>query len=162
MTLQAPTVTPSPTLLERTLRGLDALAVRLRRTSKTAPHLATGLRGEEAALFYLKGKGYVVVARRWKTPKLPGDVDLIAWDGETLCFIEVKTRTGRNIVPAEFSVDRQKQNTLRSLAAIYRKRLPESVGRPTPFRFDVVSVYLPIDGTTSVTEIDLFRAAFPR
>ena len=150
------------TLSERLLRGIDLLSSRLGRTSKIAPHLATGLRGEEAAFFYLKACGYVVVARRWSTPKLPGDIDLIAWDSDTLCFVEVKTRTGRNLVPAEFSVDQHKQNTLRSLASIFRKRLPEPFRSQTLVRFDVVAVYLPGVGTTGDPEVKLFRAAFSR
>ena len=147
-------------LSERLLRALDSLAARLGRTSNIAPHLATGLRGEEAALFYLKARGYVIVARRWITPKLPGDIDLIAWDGDTLCFIEVKTRTGRNMVPAEFAVDQHKQKTLRSLAMVFRKRLPEPKRQNTPVRFDVVAIYLPRDGAQAETEVELFRAAF--
>lgn len=149
--------------LERQLlRGIDLLAMRLGRERTSAPHLATGLRGEEEALFYLRRRGYVIVARRWRTPKVPGDVDLIGWDGGTLCFIEVKTRTGRDIVPAEFSVDQQKQKTLRSMASVFRKRLPESTRRQTLIRFDVVSVYLPVVGSDSKTEIEHFPGAFGR
>jgi putative endonuclease len=145
-------------LERRLLRGIDALVARLGRGRRTAPHLATGLRGEEEALFHLRKRGFVIVARRWSSPKMPGDVDLIGWDGETLCFIEVKTRTGRDIVPAEFAVDRKKQETLRGLASIYATRLPESKRRETPMRFDVVSVYF----TESEAEVEVFRGAFKR
>lgn len=55
-------------------------------------HLATGRHGELAAFFYLRRQGYIVVARGWRSGRLRGDIDLIAWHGETLCFIEVKTR----------------------------------------------------------------------
>ena len=44
-------------------------------------HLAVGIEGEDAALFYLRRKGYTIVARRWSSGDVPGDVDLIAWDG---------------------------------------------------------------------------------
>lgn len=144
----------------RLLLWIDALAARLNRLKPepVAQHLVTGLRGEEEALFYLKRRGYTIVARRWKTPKLFGDVDLIAWDGETLCFIEVKTRTGRNIVPAEYAVDGQKQRMLRQMAAAFRHRFPEKLRRAIPFRFDVVSVYLGGDSA----EIELFKDAFSR
>ncbi len=155
-------LSPAVTLSQRLLGGIDWLAGRLGRTPKIAPHLATGLRGEEAALFYLKSRGYTIVARRWSTPKLPGDVDLIAWEGDTLCFVEVKTRTGRNIVPAEFSVDQHKQRILRSLAMIFRKRFPEPARRQIPVRFDVVSVYLPRPGAQAKTEVELYPAAFSR
>ena len=144
------------------LRGIDLLAARLGRVhSETAPHLATGLRGEEEAFFYLRSLGYVVVARRWRTPKVLGDVDLIAWDGATLCLIEVKTRTGRNIVPAEFAVDEKKQKMLRSMAAAYSKRFPDAIRRELLIRFDVVSVYFAAESGLQ-TEIELFRGAFDR
>jgi putative endonuclease len=150
----------SLTLGQRLLRGIDALSSRLGRTPNLPPHLATGLRGEEEAFFYLRQQGYVVIARRWRTPKIPGDVDLIAWQGDTLCFIEVKTRTRRDIVPAEFAVDAQKQKMLRSMASVFRKRLPEQTRQQTLVRFDVVSVYLPNEGSASPPEMELFPAAF--
>jgi putative endonuclease len=152
-------------LERRLLRGIDALALRLgRRPANMPPHLATGLRGEEEALFHLRKLGYVIVARRWKTPKILGDVDLIGWDGDTLCFIEVKTRTGRDIVPAEFAVDQKKQKMLRSMASVYRKRFPEPQRSLILIRFDVVSVYLPATGADpqSKPEIEVFPAAFHR
>jgi putative endonuclease len=149
---------------QRILRGIDAISARLGRPFTGPAHLATGLRGEEEALFHLRKCGYLIVARRWRTPRLPGDIDLVAWDGDTLCFIEVKTRTGRDLVPAEFAVDEQKQKTLRALAAIFRKRFPEPKRRQIPFRFDVISVYLPgADADLrAAPEIDLFPGAFPR
>ena len=73
---------------------MDALA-KIGRAPRSAAHLATGLRGELEALFELRKIGYTVVARRWKGTKLRGDVDLIGWEGDCLCFIEVKTRTER-------------------------------------------------------------------
>jgi len=83
-------------LTERSLAGLNRLAGR--RGQNTMPaHLAVGIDGEDAALFYLQRKGYTVVARRWSSGEVPGDVDLIAWDGPMLCFIEVKTRTARDL-----------------------------------------------------------------
>ena len=95
------------------LRQLDALAALLGRGPRLAGHLATGLRGEREALFELRRMGYTVVARRWKNAKLRGDVDLIGWDGEWLCFIEVKTRTQRDAAPAEVAVDRDSRRCCR-------------------------------------------------
>ncbi len=157
----------SPSLQQGVLLGIDKLTTRVRPKAKAAPalppHLMTGLRGEEEALFHLRQRGYVIVARQWRTPRLPGDVDLIGWDGETLCFIEVKTRTGRDIVPAEFAVDEHKRELLRRLASAFQKRFPEPTRRQIRCRFDVVSVYLPSpeDGPKHRVEIDLFPAAFP-
>ena len=77
--------------------------------SELPAHLATGIEGEEAAYFHLVRKGYQVVARRWSSGNVPGDVDLIAWQGSLLCFIEVKTRTARDATPAEAAVDSHKR-----------------------------------------------------
>lgn len=126
-------------LLEHLLAGLGRLA-RKRSESGLPMHLKVGLAGEDAAFFYLRRKGYTVVARRWSSGNVAGDVDLIAWRGSLLCFVEVKTRTARDMTPAESAVDRHKQLTLRRLARAYIRQLPHT--EPPPVRFDVISVYL--------------------
>jgi putative endonuclease len=103
-------------------------------------HLLTGMDGEDAAFFYLRRKGYVVVARRWSSGDLPGDIDLIAWQGALLCMVEVKTRTAHDMSPAEVSVDWHKRNILRKLARQYVRQLPQET--QPQVRFDVLSVYL--------------------
>lgn len=139
------------------LRRMDALGKRLGRGSRGAEHLATGLRGEREALFHLRTLGYTVVARRWKSAKLRGDVDLIGWDGEWLCFVEVKTRTGRDVMsPAESAVDDAKQEMLRKMAHAYVRGFPEKLRREVPVRFDIVSVYLQQAGV----EFDVYKGAF--
>jgi putative endonuclease len=125
--------------LERAMGGLDRLA-RRRGRPVVPPHLATGIEGEDAAFFFLRRKGYTVVARRWSSGVTPGDVDLIAWQERLLCFVEVKTRTARDLTPAETAVDRHKRYTLRRLATRYLRQLP---GNERPqVRFDIISVYL--------------------
>jgi putative endonuclease len=138
------------------MRRMDGLASRRAPGSSESAHLATGERGEREALFYLRKMGYVVVARRWKSAKLWGDVDLIGWDGEWLCFVEVKTRSGRDAMPAESAVDRDKQDMLRRMARAYLRGFPEKLRAEVPVRFDVVSVYLLRSGV----EFDLYRGAF--
>jgi len=126
--------------LQRTMAGLDSLAARRGQADGMPAHLLTGIDGEEAACFYLLCKGYTVVARRWSSGNQPGDLDLIAWHGPMLCFFEVKTRTARDLSPAETAVDLHKRNVLRRLARQYIRQLP---GSPAPqARFDVISVYL--------------------
>lgn len=125
--------------LERTLKGLHRLARTRGRDSRPA-HLTVGIEGEDAVFFYLLRKRYTVVARRWASGDVPGDVDLIAWDGPVLCFIEVKARTAHDMTPAETAVDEHKRNVLRRLARRYVRQLPQKTAPAV--RFDVVSVYL--------------------
>ena len=127
-------------VLERVLGGLDGVAARRGRTPDQPDHLKAGIEGEEAAYFYLLRKGYTVVARRWSAGNVPGDLDLIAWQGSLLCFIEVKTRTAHDLTPAEAAVDAHKRNVLRRLARNYVRQLPGESAPQT--RFDVISVYL--------------------
>lgn len=127
--------------LEKAVAGLEWLAARGK--PEIPAHLAVGIEGEDAAYFYLLRKGYHVVARRWSAGNVPGDLDLVAWQGSLLCFIEVKTRTARDATPAEAAVDMHKRATLRRLARQYVRQLPQET--PPQVRFDVMSVYL-IDG----------------
>jgi putative endonuclease len=126
--------------LQRSLQRTAQFSRMLSREPRLPPHLIVGARGEDEALFYLRREGYTVVARQWKSVMFPGDLDLIAWQGDCLCVIEVKTRTKRSeIFTAESAVDADKRTTLRRLARAYVRRLPEP---PPHRRFDVVSVYL--------------------
>lgn len=125
-------------MVERSLAMLGRMA---RSSSNNLPqHLRTGLSGEEAALFDLLGKGYVLAAVRWRASNLKGDVDLIAWHGPVLCFVEVKTRTAHDMTPAEVAVDADKRRILRRMARAYLRQLPQK--EAPPVRFDVMSVYL--------------------
>lgn len=142
-------------LLERALGGLDRLARRRRSEPDLPSHLATGLAGEDAAFFSLRRKGYTVVARRWSSGDVPGDLDLIAWQGPLLCSIEVKTRSAHDCTPAEAAVDSHKRATLRRLARRYVRQLPQA--QMPSVRFDVISVYL-VRGEKP--EFTHFEAAF--
>jgi putative endonuclease len=126
-------------------------------------HLSTGQRGEDEAYFFLRQAGYVVVARNWRVSGRKGEVDLIAWERDVLCFIEVKTRTTRDVKPAEAAVDNDKQHQLRGMARAYLRRHQRrnSVrGQDAPSaRFDVVSVYYD-QRSGALTDIALFRGAF--
>jgi putative endonuclease len=142
-------------LLERTLTALDWVAKRRGRLPELASHIEIGERGEEAAYFFLRRQGYIVVARRWNDGPLPGDLDLIAWRDGVLCFIEVKTRTAHGLAPAELAVDENKRRILRRLARHYLRQLPEG---PVPeTRFDIVAVYEP---QGKPRELHLIEAAF--
>jgi putative endonuclease len=141
-------------LLQGLLGTSDRLAARFGRLQARAGHLETGRQGEEAAYFYLRGRGYVVVARDWRSGKIRGDLDLIAWDDSTLCFIEVKTRSSRKVATAESSVDEEKSRTLRRMARQYIRQIPFA---PEQTRFDVLSIYM---DNGHAQEFELFRGAF--
>ena len=141
-------------LFEQSLGILDRWAARSRNRIVMAPHLATGLRGEDAAYFHLRRLGYVIVARRWRSARQPGDIDLIGWNGEWLCFIEVKTRTRRDDMTAESAVDEDKRRMLRRMAREYLRNYDDR--EKIPVRFDVVSVYL----IGEKPEFDVFPGAF--
>jgi putative endonuclease len=134
------------------LRTLDSLIRILPHKDSTPEHLHTGRRGEEAAYFYLREQGYVMVARNYRSPRSRSELDLVGWDGETLCFIEVKTRTTRGVLPAETAVDAEKQLDLSRVAREFLRKIK---GNP-PVRFDIVSVYL----ESGQPDIELFRDAF--
>ena len=71
-------------------------------------HGNVGRRGEDLAHRYLRKKGYIVVARNWRPPQGGGEIDLIAWDGEALVFIEVKSRSrGSGARPSGISTGRR-------------------------------------------------------
>jgi putative endonuclease len=133
-------------ITQTVLRGLDRLATKTPEACKTPAHLLTGRRGEEDAYFYLRTKGYVMVARNFRTARHRGEIDLIGWakdKGEdVLCFIEVKTRTTRDVKPAHAAVDRKKRHDIRVVIRDYLRSLPRRQFPDTPqWRFDVVTVY---------------------
>jgi len=142
-------------MLERGLGALNSLALRRGRVPELPPHLVTGERGELAAYSYLRRRGFIVVARRWNDSPLPGDLDLIAWDGPTLCFIEVKTRGSREVTLASAAVDSQKRQILRRLARHYLRQLPDP--ESVEVRFDIVTVY---ESADKPPEIQLIPGAF--
>jgi putative endonuclease len=96
-----------------------------------------------------------MVARNFRSPRRRGEIDLIAWDNDVLCFIEVKTRTTRDVKPAQAAVDRDKQRGLAGVADEYLRHVAAS----PRWRFDVVTVYY--EGQSSQPSIELFRNAFP-
>ena len=141
-------------LTEFALKTLDWIAARTGAEEDVPESHRTGHRGEEAAYFYLRRLGYTMVARNFRSPRRRGEIDLIGWEGEMLCFIEVKSRTSRDVKPAEAAVDREKQKDLASVAREYLNRLP---GDPA-WRFDVISVYF--DNPSGNPQMVLFRNAF--
>ena len=112
-----------------------------------------GRRGEGHALRLLRAKGYRILGRNVRARF--GEIDVVAQQGKTLCFIEIKARTGLEFGLPEEAVDGRKQQRLRRLALWYlqSRRIPD-----VPVRFDVVSVLLHPDGRLARTR--LIPAAF--
>lgn len=158
-------------LVRTAANALDKLSDAVGRKDNTAAHIVTGQAGEDAAYFHLRKLGYVMVARNWRVPQCKGELDLVAWDGDVLCFIEVKTRTTHDVKPAEAAVDLHKRKEVAMMARNFLRRLRRE---PAPaYRFDVVSVYFSTGasgdpgrptparpGHPASAEITLFKNAF--
>ncbi len=101
----------------------------------------TGVKGEEAAARFLTRSGYAILDKNVRTRA--GEIDLVAMEGKTLVFVEVKTRRDMEGDPPQAAVNTRKQNRLGKLAHGYLKlkRI-----RPTPCRFDVISVIFNDEG----------------
>ncbi len=143
-----------PAVLTRTIiHGLDWIAARVLPAETRPRHLLTGTRGEEDAYFQLRKLGYTIVARNFRSPRCRGEIDLIGWDKDILCFIEVKTRTSHDVKTAEAAVDGHKRREIAQVSREYRRRL-----LPTcQWRFDIVSVYY--GSPNSRPQIEVFRNA---
>ena len=99
---------------------------------------ALGAKGERLAIRRLRRDGYRIVARNFRAAG--AEIDAIALDGDTLVFVEVKTRTGATAGRPEDSVHGLKQHRIRRAAALFA-RAHAMEERPT--RFDVVAVSRP-------------------
>jgi len=120
-------------------------------------HLVLGRRGERFALEYLKYReGYRIVATNFSIPlgrtlggaPVMGEIDIVAYDGEILTFVEVKTRTSEAVATAEAAVDRAKQRTIARTANAYRRLLKLT---KVPYRFDVVTVVFGDGASPTIT-----------
>jgi putative endonuclease len=93
-----------------------------------------GIKGEEIAVKFLKKIGYQIISRNYKTPI--GEIDIIAKDGDTVVFVEVKTRESITYGRPFESVNRFKKKKINNVALLYLKKFRET----PPARFDVVSI----------------------
>lgn len=93
--------------------------------------------GEAVAARYLSEKGLTVIERNWRTRD--GEIDIVAKDGETLCFIEVRTKLSNLRGHPLATVTGPKQ---RKIAVLAQRYLQENGMEDQPVRFDVVGVRL--------------------
>jgi putative endonuclease len=123
------------------------------KSTKTAKDARSriGQKGEDLAFELLKKKGYKVLERNYKSSL--GEIDLVAREGKTLVFVEVKTRLSSDFGSAKWAVGPRKQRKLSIVALDYLKRysLVDQAAR-----FDVVA----IDLDSGQERIELYRDAF--
>lgn len=111
-----------------------------------------GNRGEDYAARYLRKQGYRILDRNVKLGRY--EIDIIAQEGETVVFVEVKTRSADDGIPPEINVGPEKQRRIIMAGNLYMQLHPDA---ECYYRFDVVSVLYPPKGKRTVT---LFRDAF--
>jgi putative endonuclease len=111
-----------------------------------------GRLGEDLAHRYLRRRGCTIVARNYRTAGGSGEIDIVAWQGETLVFVEVKTRSTVDFGEPERAVDAQKRERLLRAAREYLRRSEVGWDRA---RFDIVSILL-----SKPVKIDWIRDAF--
>lgn len=107
-----------------------------------------GERGERMAADLLAANGYRLVCSNFKVPvgrnskgvQVTGEIDLIALDDETICFVEVKTRRSDAFTPIITNVDRRKQRQIIRTAKVYRRIFNV---HDMPHRYDVITVLIP-------------------
>jgi putative endonuclease len=140
------------TLLIRLTRRMPGDETDIAREETTprelAPHLLLGRRGEHLAAEHLERLGFALVASNFTLPVgrnlrgalVKAEIDLIAYDATTLCFIEVKTRASDWFAAPEANVDLRKQRQIARAARVYRRMFGLM---DAPYRYDVVSVILP-------------------
>ncbi len=118
---------------------------------KGVNHLKAGRLGEDLALNYLKKNGYRVVERNFRCNL--GEIDIIATEGKTVVFVEVKSRWSERFGSPQMAVDTHKQKRISRVALVYMK----SRGlKDRSARFDVVAVRFFPEGP----RIELIRNAF--
>jgi putative endonuclease len=118
-----------------------------------------GQLGESYAAAYLDQLGYRLVAANFTLPVgrnrrgaiINAEIDLVAYDGDTLCFIEVKTRASDWFAPPQVNVDLRKRRQITRAARVYRQMLGIE---NEPHRYDVVTVVL---NNNSTPQIELLR-----
>lgn len=121
----------------------------IRELPKRPPDLRSemGHRGERLAADFLEANGYRLVLSNFKVPigrnsrgvSLTGEIDIVALNDGTLCFVEVKTKASAEFAEPLASVTTRKQRQITRTARVYRRIFQLT---PMPYRFDVVSVLL--------------------
>jgi putative endonuclease len=126
-----------------------------------APHFELGRRGEELAIEHLERAGYRIVAANFSIPigrnrrdvLVKAEIDVVAYDGPTLSFVEVKTRASDEFNPPQANVDLHKRRQIARAARAYRRMLGLI---SAPYRYDVATVLLPAE-TDAGSHVELLK-----
>jgi putative endonuclease len=126
-----------------------------------AQHLELGRRGEVLAIEHLRRAGYRMVAANFSIPigrnrrdaLVSAEIDVIAYDGPTLCFIEVKSRASDEFNLPQANINLHKRRQIARAARAYRKMLGLM---NAPYRYDVVTVLLPAE-TEAGSHVELLK-----
>jgi putative endonuclease len=110
-----------------------------------ASHFVLGEKGEALAVAHLERGGYLIVAANFSLPigrnrrdaLVNAEIDVVAYDGPTLCFVEVKTRASDEFAPPQANVDLRKRRQIARAARAYRRMFGLT---DEPYRYDVVTV----------------------
>ena len=127
---------------------------------KSSP-ITLGKLGEAYAAAYLEQLGYRLVAANFTLPVgrnlrgalVTAEIDLVAYDEDTLCFVEVKTRASDWFAPPQVNVDLRKRRQIARAARAYRQMLGIE---KQPYRYDVVTV-ISNDANPSTPQVELLR-----
>ena len=112
-----------------------------------------GKKGENAVAEYLEKQGFKIVERNYYSRY--GEIDIIAENGRTMVFTEVKTRAGNAMVKAVFAVGISKQRKIIKTAQYYL--MTHDVSRETDYRFDMAEVVM---CSEKITEMNYISGAF--
>ena len=139
------------------VQSIAALSSRLRsrvsRSKELPEHIRRGRRGEKEACRFLREHGYKVLYRNFKSHG-GGEIDLVCRNGDTLVFVEVKTRGTAEFGRPMEAIGRQKQLRISKGGLAWLRLLDNP---DVSFRFDVVEILWPADGTP---QCELIQDAF--
>ncbi len=133
------------------IKPRDVISRAVALVGRLREELPLGRAGERAAEKYLKRNGYRIVARNFRAAG--AEIDMVAMDGDTLVFVEVKTRRSRIAGAPEEAVDKRKQHRMRRAAEAF---LVQYRAGEKELRFDIVAV----DAGGKRLGIELLRNAF--
>jgi putative endonuclease len=127
-------------------------ARRHRRAGASTTEQAHGRRGEDLAHRFLRRQGLTIVARNYRSRSGSGELDIVAWDRDTLVFVEVKARACADYGSPGRAVGSQKERDLHRAAGDYLRRSGRAWEQA---RFDLLNIIL-----TEPPEIEWIKDAF--